>query len=106
MEGLWNTIMPIVSAALGGGGIISLIIAKKERRAVLRLKEAQADIADANALEKMQSLYSKFMIDYEADRQKLNQKISKMEGEIKKLLQINQEQYDNCAGCPNNKKRK
>lgn len=87
----WQVISPILSALLGGGGILSLLIARKERKAA-------ASVTEANAIAVMQQVYRQFVSDTAAE-------IGALKEEIKRLRNAVEGYKASCEGCPNNLKK-
>jgi len=78
----------IFGAVFGGGGLISLILARKERR-------ANIDLTDGNAVKVMQEVYKEFAKDTALE-------IGQMKEEIRMLREVIKKQQIDCAACVNN----
>jgi hypothetical protein len=78
----------IFGAVFGGGGLISLIVARRER-------QANIDLTDGNAIKVMQEVYKEFAKDTALE-------IGQMKEEIKMLREIIKKNQLECAGCVNN----
>lgn len=74
---------------VGGGGLLSLFMARKERRAA-------ADLNTTNAVEIMQKVYQQFVKDTAIE-------INLLKEEIKRLRKVVESYKSACSGCPNNK---
>jgi len=81
----------IFGAVFGGGGLISLIIARRER-------QANIDLTDGNAVKVMQEIYKEFAKDTALE-------IGQMKEEIKMLREVIKKQQTDCAACYNNPNR-
>lgn len=102
MEGrAWELLSIVITGIFSGTGIISLVIARKERTAILKEKEALAELAKGNVLEKIQSLYRTMVEDYDKDKAKQNFKIAQLEQEVGMLQKIIEKQRNDCASCIN-----
>jgi|GEM_PF-5656996 len=84
---LVHIVAAIISVAFGGGGLLSLILAKKERKAA-------ADMKSANALDIMQKVYQQFVNDTAVE-------IYQLKEEIKILRAVVEGYKATCDNCPN-----
>lgn len=82
----WIQALPIL---MGGGGFLSLLMARRERRAA-------ANLNNTNAVEIMQKVYSQFVKDTAIE-------INMLKEEIKRLRKVVESYKATCNGCPNNK---
>lgn len=89
---LLQLIAPIASAVLGGGGLISLLLARKERKSA-------AQVTEANAIAVMQQVYRQFVSDTASE-------IGALKEEIKRLRDVVESYRSTCGGCPNNLHKK
>jgi hypothetical protein len=83
---LWLQALPVL---LGGGGLVSLFMARRERRAA-------ANLNNTNAVEIMQKVYQQFVKDTALE-------ISMLKEEIKTLRRVVENYKSACSGCPNSK---
>ena len=88
---LLNILITVMSAVFGGGGILTFILAKRERKAA-------ADMKSANALDIMQKVYQQFVNDTAIE-------IYQLKEEIKMLRTVVENYKATCENCPNNKIR-
>lgn len=79
----------IISSLFGGTGIVSLILAKRERRATV-------SVTEANAVQEMQKAYAQMVIDNEEMKKELKEELRLVKEDLKKYIQ-------QCKICPNNK---
>ena len=86
---LWNIIATLASVAFGGGGLLTFILAKKERKAA-------TDMKSANALDIMQKVYQQFVNDTAIE-------ICQLKEEIKMLRAVVEGYKTTCENCPNKK---
>lgn len=77
----------IFGAVFGGGGLISIIVARKQARATINL-------TDGNAVKVMQEVYKEFAKDTAYE-------IGQMKEEIRMLREILKRHQETCAACPN-----
>lgn len=83
---VWINLLP---ALVGAGGVLSLIMAKRERKAA-------ANLSNANAVDIMQKVYSQFVKDTAVE-------INELKEEIKMLRKVVESYRSSCQGCPNHK---
>ncbi len=84
----WLNALPVL---LGAGGVVSLLIARKERKAA-------ANLSNTNAVDIMQKVYRQFVKDTALE-------INELKEEIKMLRKVVENYRSTCSGCPNNKSR-
>jgi len=81
----------VFGAVFGAGGFMSLMLARKERR-------ANVDLTDGNAIKVMQAVYKEFAKDTALE-------IGQMKEEIRMLREVIKKQQTDCAACVNNPNR-
>lgn len=86
-DNLWHDLFPLIGALLSGGGILTLAIARKERKAA-------ADLTNANAVEIIQKVYQQFVKDTALE-------IGQLKEEVRMLREVVQKYKDRCDSCPN-----
>lgn len=86
-----NIMITVMGAVFGGGGVLTFILAKRERKAA-------ADMKSANALDIMQKVYQQFVTDTAIE-------IHQLKEEIKMLRTVVENYKATCENCPNNKIR-
>lgn len=91
----WQDIAPLVSAVFGGGGLIALILARKERKATLKEKEANTVLLEANVAKISQGVYQGIITD-------LKNEIQGLRNEVFMLREIVESYKSKCEGCPMN----
>jgi tRNA(Ile2) C34 agmatinyltransferase TiaS len=74
---------------VGGGGLLSLFIARKERRAA-------ANLNNTNAVDIMQKVYQQFVKDTAVEINMLKEEIIRLRNVVENYKSV-------CSGCPNNK---
>jgi flagellar biosynthesis chaperone FliJ len=84
-----SILLQLFPAVLGGSGIISLMLARKERRAA-------ANLSNTNAVDIMQKVYQQFVKDTALE-------INQLREEIKRLRTVVENYKNTCQECPNHK---
>jgi hypothetical protein len=91
MYKFWVDIAPYVAGLFSAGGAVSLIFARKERRAA-------QDIASGNAVDIMQKVYAQFIKDTAVE-------IGQLKEEVKMLRAVVESYKQTCDNCPNKNNR-
>lgn len=90
MKDFWVTVLPtVIGSIIGTGGLVSLFMARKERKAAQNLTAG-------NALDIMQKVYAQFVKDTEFE-------IGQMKEEIRMLRKVVEKYKETCDNCPNKK---
>lgn len=89
----WEKTFDILVIVFGSGGFLSLLYAKRERKAAAKEREANADLIASNVAEVSQKVYQGIISDLKKEVEGLRQ-------EVYMLREVVQSYKQTCDNCP------